>query len=464
MSDRLLEQLGTTDGPADPGTAFRERLWAAVDAELHGVDPTGASTEEVARPAPSADPHRRRSRTRGALAWIRASRARTVPVAAAVVTLLSLGAVVLLQDSPRPDSEQTVEVVDDPTVGPSGPTPTSTPGALGPPAVVGAPTPAGGGSPSSQPGTSAVPRPSRKAPAAALPSVEVRPRPWELLYSALTPNSGNDFDVYTAVAGSEDSPRVLIGGIAYNAAPVYSPDRRLLAWTNNEADHEVRSIWLANADGTQPRRLPLAQCPVQLECDYDFATFESSGSRLAFTRSTANSSCTPAERCDEIMVYDLRSGGLSAVAYGSVADWSPRRAEIVYAGSSGPTPRSPCEATNCLDREIRIVDVSRGDRPSRRVGEVTGSLPRFSPDGEWIAFIRAVGSGSEGAVMRRDGSQLRDLGGCQQPSWAPDGRLACVMSVDGGRDVFMLDADDEPAQRLTFTPGINEIQVRLYQL
>ncbi|HVE99277.1 MAG TPA: hypothetical protein VNA12_08870, partial [Mycobacteriales bacterium] len=131
MSDPLLDQLAGSDGPLDPGSTFRERLWQQVEAELVRPAAEPAVAAAVVEPHPA---DRRPSRAAGALGWIRASRARTVPVAAGLVALLSLGAGVALRDGENPDGEQTVRVVDEPSPGPASPSPVPS---LGPPAVVG---------------------------------------------------------------------------------------------------------------------------------------------------------------------------------------------------------------------------------------------------------------------------------------------------------------------------------------
>ncbi|HVE98761.1 MAG TPA: hypothetical protein VNA12_06245, partial [Mycobacteriales bacterium] len=302
-------------------------------------------------------------------------------------------------------------------------------------------------------GAAAAARPGA-VPGARSPS----PRPWLVWYGS---SVGGFSGIYTAVAGNAGTERMVVGGGSYNAQPVLSPDRRRVAWTKGQETASVRSIWIAGADGSNPREIPLAKCAVYSVCEYRWPTFSGDGTRMAFMRGTANSTCTAAENCDEIVVYDTRSGLVSAVGYGDSPEWSPRRAEIAYSGSAGPEPRQACEAMNCADREIRVVEVSGGEPQSRRVGSVLGYAPRFSPDGEWIAYQSAEAAAT--AVVRRDGTQERLVVGCQQPSWAPDGRLACIMSVDGGSDVFLLDADDEPAQRLTFTRGA-EAQFRIYAL
>src|SRR5581483_5322101 len=59
---------------------------------------------------------------------------------------------------------------------------------------------------------------------------------------------------------------------------------------------------------------------------------------------------------------------------------------------------------------------------------VTNTWPRWSPDGEWIAFQSNVGGTFQIWEVRRDGTNLTQLttsGANQFPAWSPDGtRLA----------------------------------------
>lgn len=463
----LLDQLSGLDGPVDPGSRFREQLWDAVDAELRATERQAAPTP---RPVPLRSTPERQQRPRppswgaAGLAWVRASRLRTVSVAAGLIALIVVGAGTLVFGGVDPDGDQSVEVVDGgPTASPSSldpDLPTSAPLRSSPPSdggPGGAPRPAGPGSETGMdPTTTFAPG----GPPGLSPDPVPPPSRWLVLYAASTADAS--FEVFTTPAGSRDAPERLFSRPGFDGHPALSPDRQRLAWTaGNDSDTEPRTVWVADAKGNGARRLPLAQCAVYFQCDYSWPSFSPDGRRLAMTRNTGNSQCTPAQRCDEVVVFDMASAALEAVGYGREPDWSQTRAEIVYAGSEGPTPRSACEVNLCGDVEIRVVDVSSPRRVSRSL-DVFGSMPRFSPDGEWIAF-QQTSSPAGGAVMRRDGSDLRPLPGCIQPNWTPDGRLACVMSVDGGRDVFLLDADDSPAARLTYTTGL-ETQFRLYAL
>jgi Tol biopolymer transport system component/tRNA A-37 threonylcarbamoyl transferase component Bud32 len=79
---------------------------------------------------------------------------------------------------------------------------------------------------------------------------------------------------------------------------------------------------------------------------------------------------------------------------------------------------------------VRAVE---GSGEARRVGNLTGTVPRWSPDGKWIAFSPDRGFGSGVFVVRPDGSGLKrvtELGGW--PVWWPRGDKIGMQTVGAG--------------------------------
>jgi Tol biopolymer transport system component len=84
-------------------------------------------------------------------------------------------------------------------------------------------------------------------------------------------------------------------------------------------------------------------------------------------------------------------------------------------------------------------------------------LPRWSPDGQRIAFVSARTGASEIWVMNADGSDQRQVtqlrGEAMRPAWSPDGRRLAfdLRRADGNYDIHVVNVDGSGLQRLTAT-------------
>jgi tricorn protease-like protein len=93
--------------------------------------------------------------------------------------------------------------------------------------------------------------------------------------------------------------------------------------------------------------------------------------------------------------------------------------------------------------DIYVIPVTGGTPTRIAEGLPFETQPRFSPDGNRIAFTSDRGGGDNIWIMNRDGSDKRQLSKedfrlLNQPSWSPDGR-----SIAAGKlaDLVILDAD-----------------------
>ena len=89
-----------------------------------------------------------------------------------------------------------------------------------------------------------------------------------------------------------------------------------------------------------------------------------------------------------------------------------------------------------------------------------GSDPAWSPHGERIAFVRAVGGHTHVFVSKADGTGTRQLtegpDDDQQPAWSPDGASLVFCSAHGGQqrggmqsNLFVVHADGSGLEQLT---------------
>ena len=105
-------------------------------------------------------------------------------------------------------------------------------------------------------------------------------------------------------------------------------------------------------------------------------------------------------------------------------DWSPDGGRIVF------------DRIVNYEHRLFVLDILAGE--VREVAGVIGSQPRFSPDGEWIAFSGEAQIG----IVRADGTGLRwvttQTGTNEHPSWSPDGTRVAYQTDDLGRDTICI--------------------------
>jgi Tol biopolymer transport system component len=115
-----------------------------------------------------------------------------------------------------------------------------------------------------------------------------------------------------------------------------------------------------------------------------------------------------------------------------MASWSPDGKTLAFA-------RYPTE--NAIP-DLWLVGADGVD--PRKLVEGADS-PRWSPDGQWIAY-----GGLEVGLVRPDGTERRTLTSGSEPAWSPDGSR--IVFTRGG-DVWTMKADGTGERRLTRGPA-----------
>jgi TolB protein len=183
--------------------------------------------------------------------------------------------------------------------------------------------------------------------------------------------------------------------------PAWAPDRSQIAFASNRDDGGSANLYVVDADGSNLRRLTNHE-----GLDYT-PDWSPDGTEIAFL----------SDRDGFYELYAMDADGsnvrrLTHLEKGEnelcCPDWSPDGRKLAF--MSIRLPRTMM---------LQVLDVATGD-----VTDLSffGGLPRWSPDGEWIAYW---GPGRQVHVMRADGTDSRQVtsmeGMANYPVWSPDG-------------------------------------------
>ncbi len=234
-------------------------------------------------------------------------------------------------------------------------------------------------------------------------------------------------DIYVMAADGSDVRRVTVtepfdGEQRGSWVPAWSPDGSRIAFASNRDDGGSANLYVVDADGSHLERLTDHEA-------FDYTPdWSPEGSRIAFM---SNRDGSP-----EVYVMNADGTGVRRLTYlerGSgglcCPDWSPDGARVVFQAKPGADVRAS---------RYHLYTV-RADG-SDLVDLGPGALPRWSPDGEWVAFL---GVSAQAWVMRPDRSEARAVtavdGRAMYPVWSPAGeRLAFSFLPAGleGEELF----------------------------
>jgi Tol biopolymer transport system component len=242
---------------------------------------------------------------------------------------------------------------------------------------------------------------------------------------------GESDELFVANADGRN-PRRLTHNKIFDGAPGWSPDGRKIVYTSfPDADWTKGFICTINSDGGGLTRLtnePLkATGPPRWSPD---------GTRIAF-RVSDNPNA----------IYVMKADGRNQMKLTDVATglfgfaWAPDGKKIAYA--------TDYEG----NFEIYVInsDPTHQTNLTRHLGEDT--TPRWSPDGKKIAFISNREGKTALYVMNSDGSEqqkvLNDVPE-QEVSWSPDGQRFAFSRKDlDHNDIYLVNADGGNVVRLT---------------
>ena len=254
----------------------------------------------------------------------------------------------------------------------------------------------------------------------------------------------------------------------------WSPDGKLLAYSDRASRDEGASIFLLSLDSLEVRRLT---SPMRPSSDFN-PEFSPDSQTLAFVRVSQVSA-----------VYTIPvSGGKEQVLISNNRSkrglaWTPDGRDLVFANADGLWKISVREgAPQRLQfgqdgvepsiRGNRLVYVQRTSNfniwrrnlkssvsagaPDKLITSTRmQSGPQFSPDGSKIAFESNRSGDYEVWVCQHDGSGLMQLthfspSQAGTPRWSPDGQqIAFDARPDKGVDIYVIDSQGGPLRKLT---------------
>ncbi len=252
---------------------------------------------------------------------------------------------------------------------------------------------------------------------------------------AFTSNRDGNNEIYVLdLAGG--SPVRLTHNPANDWLPDWSPDGQRIAFTSNRSGGY--DLWAMKADGSGPAAL------VTTAAWDDYARWAPDGQRLALA-TTART-----QGVDNSEIFVRRANGqlvqrTTTQAEDQWPDWSPEGRIVYTEGFKGDS-----------GWDLYVMDGNGGNRQLWLGGPGCDVKPTWSPDGQWIAFIRnASDTNGNGRIDEEDAGDVwlgRVSGGAPRqltagewaitPAWSPDSRWIAFARIHDSNGNGRNDPDD----------------------
>lgn len=220
--------------------------------------------------------------------------------------------------------------------------------------------------------------------------------------------------------------------------PTWSPDGTHIAFVGYGGPS---NIYVINADGSNETNLTNAN-----EVD-EFPAWSPDGTRIAFSAFSSSDSV------DHVYVINTDGSHRIRLTNNEGADptWSPDGKHIAFV------------STDNSNGGIYVIDSDGNNQQKLPDSSIHDSQPAWSPDGTRIAFTSYGSNGNRDIyVMNADGTNRVSLtnGSASEtyPSWSPDGtHIAFVVNHAGNTDIYVMNAiDGSNQQQITDTPFTDE--------
>jgi len=248
-----------------------------------------------------------------------------------------------------------------------------------------------------------------------------------------------------------------------DSTPAWSPDSNTLAFFSTAGEAGQVQLWTVNADGGGPKkRTQLKGYAARPRWSHDgkqiaFLYVENAGGGgPLFAAPATTGVIDTAIHNQRVAVIELATGKVRPVSPPELHiydyDWSPDDKAFVTTAAPGPGDN------NWWIAQIYTVDIAKVNAASIYKPSLQVALPRWSPDGNSVAFIEGLMSdeGSNGGdlcTIAADGSGLtnRTKGRRSSPSslfWLEPGRILFTEFVGGSSAIGELTVADNSVRTL----------------
>ena len=212
-------------------------------------------------------------------------------------------------------------------------------------------------------------------------SVDVSPDGKTLVFDLLG-------DLYTLPISGGSATRVT-SGQAFDAMPSFSPDGKHIAFVSDRSG--APNVWVANADGTQPRQLSRTE---GFGYDYVSPTWTPDGKAVVVSHNNGPATNTGLTLRGftpfELFVYPVAGGVGQRLTGGEApgpggggrgAGGAP-----AYLGARFSGPKTLWYSTGGQGAQLFTLDLATGRSVRRTVPREIGMRPIPSPDGQWLVY------------------------------------------------------------------------------
>lgn len=222
-----------------------------------------------------------------------------------------------------------------------------------------------------------------------------------------------------------------------NHHPTWSPDGRRIAFSSErEGDFD---IYVMEATGKNVTKMT-----DNFPWDDSWPHWSPVSQKVVFTSNRDGGA-------DQIYLLDVQTGIQQKLTTSSFRAayprWSPNGSQIAYFSAQPPK----------IPPSIRVIWRVKPDGSDLEALVTDGehnSDPRFSRDGEWIAFVSRRNFNLDIYALNLETQELKrltaHLGDDSNPDWSPDGeRIVFVSGRDGNTDVFTMNVNRKQPINLT---------------